>query len=191
MSVLDIAIKTCVLIAGIYIGTAFIHVPYFELDKDVNIIELGNFIAIPMLALLIPIFLTKKLDDKKCSKDLLISELKVLCESLSEINVSVKNLSGRAPDRDEFRNIMSDFKSIRVHFNFIKEESKRLKSSSVELQIKDVNTKIEGYWKMVTGDEGIKIQNFRASQKFIWKQSLEHDLVARETKKLMFTINNY
>lgn len=191
MSFLDITSKVCLLIAGIYIGTTFIHIPYFKLDEEVNIIELGNLITIPILALLIPMLLTKNLDVKKCSKDLLISELKIFCESLSKIDLSVQQLAGRSPTTDEFRNILSNFKSARIHFSFIKEQAQGLNSSEVKMQTEYISTKLEGYWMMVTGNEGIKIKNFIASQKFIWKQSVTHTIVAREAKKLMFTINNH
>lgn len=176
-------------VLGFFLGLILVRVPYLTLDSDVNIIDLANLVALIVLTIVIPVILNSRLDNKKNHKELLILEVTALCESLFEINESIIKMNGNTPTRDQFNSIINLFKRANGHMNQICEEVSSIGDKNSMEKCKKFQEGIKIYWDVVTGDEGIKIQNFMISAGFIWKQSKRYDDLVRAARSLRFEIN--
>lgn len=159
-------------------------------DRQINLVELGNLIFLVFLSVFIPFYVNTHIDNKRCEKDLLISDIHMMCNELENIDECIKSSIGKELLKEHFNKINSLFKRSRVISDEIKRHSKDLSSKKIVNQLQKFETELEHYWILVTGDAGIKPQGFNVSLRFFNKQNTRYLTTARAARSLRFTINS-
>ena len=175
---------------GLYLGFIYKNVPFFELNKKIDIIAAGNFLLVFFLALLIPIYVTDKLGDKRSGKNLLIEELVILCQKLERINDFLESKSGQSFSIEDFTKTLNLFKSVRQHLSSIEVVLNQLEYTEVTNQTSELKKKITAYWELVTGPNGIKKNNnYTLKRTFLFSQQVPYEQTQSHARKLKFIIN--
>jgi hypothetical protein len=178
------------LIVGGYLGTLIQKIPYITLNPMVDIIGLGNLIFVICLTILIPIFVTTRMDNDRSRKDMLIDELKIFCDFLESVSEALETSIGQTPNKDIYTKVLSSFKKARQTFSVISEQLDETPNKELLEQKVKLENYLELYWLFVTGDGGIKMSNYTLTSTFYWKQSSKFDDTTRSARQLKFLINN-
>lgn len=178
-----------IFICGVFLGACIVRVPFLTLDPQINIVEVANLLAVIVLAFMIPIILSVRLDSKKAHKELLIIEVSTLCENLLNINNLIATMAGKTPSRDEFNQVVSLFKRARSQMSQIDTEVAALNDKSSLQKCRKLSDDLSVYWSSVTGNDGIKTTNFIVSPAFIWKQVAKYENAIKVARTLKFEIN--
>lgn len=176
-------------IVGFFIGICIVRVPYLSLDPQINIVDVANLLAVIVLAFMIPVILSVRLDSKKAHKELLIIEVSTLCENLLSINNLIATMAGKTPSRDEFNQVLNLFKRARNQMSQIDIEVAALNDKASLQKCQKLSDDLSFYWSSVTGNDGIKTANFIVSPAFIWKQVAKYENVIKVARALKFEIN--
>lgn len=96
-------------ILGILLDRCFKNFPYLELDPKVGVLDLATLLITIAIAFMIPIFVTKIIEDKKGIKIFFVDEVKELIFILSEIKKVISDAHGlgefKPTDRDKINYI--------------------------------------------------------------------------------------
>jgi len=175
---------------GLYLGFIFKNVPFFELNTKIDIVAAGNLLLVLFLALLIPLYVTDKLGDKRSEKNLLIEELVILCQKLERINNFLESRADQTFSAEDFIKTLSLFKSARQHLWSIETALTQLEQTEVTNQTNELKKKITAYWESVTGPKGIKKNDsYTLKRTFLFSLHLPYEHTQSHARKLKFIIN--
>lgn len=166
------------------------RVPFVSLNSEVGLAELGNAVIIICLALIVPFLVTSRIDNSRCEKNLLIEEISILGESLDRVDSLLIERCGEKLSPEEFKEILFLFKKAHMRANYIYGQvdlsAKRFRGADDGVFLGS----IERYWEVVTGGEGITPSGYKVDSSFIMKQTMAHDVVSRELRRLKFHLNS-
>lgn len=185
----NIALGAIILIAGAYFGFTIQRIPFLTLNPQVDIVALGNLVFVVLLSILIPIFVTTRMNNNRIKKDMLIEELRLFCESLELTSNLVEANIGKTPTKIDFTKVLGSFKKARQNFNVINEQLDKKSNKKILVTKRKLDESLMVYWKFVTGDDGIKMNDYIVTPSFYWKQSCKFDDTARVARQLIFLIN--
>lgn len=189
MNIKNLGLAATIFFIGLFFGACIKELTGLKVEPQVNIVELGNLVAVVCLAFLIPWLINIRMDNRRVAKDLLISEMVLFCENVVSISYMIEQAIGRVLTNEEFLNINSKFKKARNQLLGIESELKELSDSSTIEKISKIKSETDEYWKVVSGTNGITPINFEVSAGFYWRQSTRCELLSKEARTLKFHIN--
>ena len=178
-------------IIAFYLGTTAIHIPYLQLSPQINLVDLANVLLVLVLAVIIPTSLTRKIDDHRCEKNLIISEIDIFCSAVNEIDELIKSLINKSNSPENFTNVNSRFKSCRQHFSTIQEQVDPRFGVAASKQLDRLSLEIQECWEFITGDSGLKPNRSKITAPFFWRSHSKIQSTLRESRKLKFLINSH
>ena len=184
------ALSAIILVAGVYLGLIIQKIPYLTLNPQVDVVALGNLIFVVILSILVPIFVTTRMNNSRIKKDMLIEELRYFSKSLELTSNLLEANIDKTPTKIVFTQVLGSFKKARQIFKVIDEQLDKKSSEKILVTKSELDKTLMTYWKFVTGDDGIKMNNYKVTASFFWKQSCKFDDTARVARQLIFLINN-
>jgi hypothetical protein len=179
-----------IFIFGTFLGLSITRVPFLTLNSDVDIIEIGNLIFLIFLSFIIPLFITKRMDNDRVQKDMLIEEVAIFCSHLEIVNDVLEVKLSKELDQEGYKKILSSLKKSRQSFELLKEQLVEVSPNKLDTDVSSLEELLEGYWEFLTGDSGVKPQCYVVKSTFIWKQNKLLGSINRNARKLGFKINN-
>ncbi|MCK7596901.1 hypothetical protein M0G74_06405 [Microbulbifer sp. CAU 1566] len=184
-------VSTIILITGIYIGALYARLPILKLNREVDIIELGNLFVVFSLAILAPYLITNRIDTDRHKKNLLIEEVSIFNRGLEKLENTLHDLEGRTLDQADCSKVYSHFKKLGAHLTSLAHQVGESRNyRPVKGQVENLQDELTNYWDYVTGTKGIKPTNFILSGRFLLRQSVHHEKTLDSSRRLKFTINN-
>lgn len=174
------------LIIGLYIGLVVDRIPFFVLDRNINIVVAGNLVFMVILAILIPVFLTKKIDNAKYKKELLISEIDDLKLISREIQVSFENHSEKILPVDEIKTITYSCKKLKAQRRMISNQIEGFGGERIKKCMLELKNEVDEYWDVVTGDRSPQLKP--VCPRFMWVQDKQFNALSRKANILKFMI---
>mgnify|MGYP003150293737 CR=1 FL=1 len=168
--IIKVFLLILIFIFGLFLGNSYSKIPYLQFDPKVDIISILNLIVALSLALIIPYAVTTRLENKRCHKDMLISDLRVLSQSVTEIEEFIDSLRGKIISSSDHKTVLSLFKKSRQHI------------VPVQTGIEDIN-----HHKLKSTFNEVETVN----QKFLWLQWSSHNVGLNKIKQLSYEINRY
>lgn len=175
-----------VFIFGLLVGRLWKNFPYLKFNPEINILDSVNLLVMVIIAFMIPIFITKLIEDKRGIKIILIDETRELISIISEIKniISSAHSSGalKVTDKDD------------INFKFHEAE---LKANSILEQIKEsfvnnspeVQGTIKGllwnYKDYLTGGELMHSSFIKVNQHFYRENITEYYKIETGLKTLI------
>lgn len=179
------------LIVGIWIGLSLNRIPLVSLDPQVGLAELGNAVMVLVLALTVPFLLTRRIDNQRNEKNLLIDEIRVFYKSLEEIDKLLMGKCGQELSQDSFREVIFLFKKSKMQFAHVEDQLGESFSKARNQTIGQINDALGIYWVTVTGNGGITPSGFQVTHGFVVKQAAVFENTARAARKLQFQVNDF
>lgn len=184
----DVVVAIVFVLFGMVLGFMVNNAPYLTLDLATKPIELINLVVVVLVAILVPKWLTSRVNDRRAKKDLLISEFEEFMVLLDSRTIALSCIENFKDNRyDELIELNKFIKNSRAMIRMIKNQLKSLTSTSNLICISEFETKLDEYWRYTTGDNGLMASE--SSPSFCRKQShLAHKLryLAKTSK---FVIN--
>lgn len=172
-------------ICGFAAGLVTDRVAFFVLDRAVSVIELFNLVLVLVIALAVPLFLTRRIGDSRVKKNLVIDELKQFVVAIQSLASELTNSDDTVLARPEFlvqKTLF--FKACRVTLEMVCKEI----PDNRNLRMKDVCIAgLEDYWEYVTGANGI---GGTPESRFRQKQDRIAAKLQLKAKKLMYEVND-
>lgn len=162
------------------------ELPELTLNREVNLLDLCSAFLVFALAVAVPYLISHPNDRIKSEKVLLIDEISVLSEFLSQIDALLSDARSRSLTQDEFNRILNLFKKSRMQLSFVKQNSSRFGV----ITTKNMRTFLDSYQDVVTGNKGAKPEGFVVTDHFLLYQSVVYDRAAREARRLKFDVNS-
>lgn len=179
-----------IFIFGTFLGLSITRVPFLTLNSDIDIIEVGNLLFLIFLSFIIPLFITKRMDNDRIQKDMLIGEVNIFCSHLDVVDNALEAKLSEELDQEGYKKILSSLKKSRQSLELLKEQLIEMSSKKLESDISSLEGLSVEYWKFLTGDDGVKPQSFVVKSRFIWKQKNLLGTITRNARNLGFKINN-
>lgn len=173
---------------GLSIGMFIERVPYLTLDKNVNVVAAMNLLFMAGLAILIPSLLTRKIDNHRCKKNLLISEIELLNSISKEVQVIIESSAGNVFSTADIKNIKYLCKKLKGQFSLLKSQTDNLGNDNVNKQVLEMEKDINNYWEVVTGDACPLTSPVTPA--FIWNQDRQFNRLSKGMSLLKFMIND-
>ena len=179
-----------IFIFGIFLGLSITRVPFLTLKSDIDIVSIGNLLLLIFLSFSIPLFITKRMENDRVQKDMLIAEVSIFCSHLDVINNTLESNLSKVLGSEEYKKILSSLKKSRQSLELIKEQLVDFSAEKLDSDMLSLSALLEGHWLFLTGDSGIKPSGFTVKSNFIWRQGSLLDSLTRSARKLGFKINN-
>lgn len=188
----QIAIICIIFFVGFILGVILNDIPHFTLDKEIQIFPIINSLITILLALSIPFWITKQLDDNKGIKSFLTDEVSLVSNELEKIKVKLeqcyKTGTLTKEDRQEINLLFEqldkriDIITKQLEFSY----SNKSKEDRTELKIAN-----SVFWKSITAGE-LMSSKFRKITPQFWKMSMEsYYKYEFEIKMLAHKISKY
>lgn len=178
-------------IGGILIGSFIKNIPYFQWDTNIQVDEVANALLALILAIFLPFWINKWLENNKSIKQFLINEVAVFLQEVENIKNTIdkkyKAGSFNQEDKNEI-NLLFDHLDRRLDSLTTQISTNFPEQSTADISaIKESNTV---YWKAITAGELME-PDFVINKTF-WKHSLD-SYFSFESQIKMFAhkINKY
>ncbi len=179
-------------LAGFVAGRIIKDIPYLTLDTKVGIGDIANFIIALVVAVLIPIFLSPIITNKRAIKDFLIDEVQDAIEFLVSIKADVDDMavrnSAEETDRIKINSMIAQDLGMKIgslgdqlEASF-KHRSRRLKPELTE--------RYNEYWREMTGGE-LMSRTFQFTIAFRNTHDRHYARLLASLKKAIHEINNF
>jgi len=139
-------------VIAFYFGFITHNIPYFELDPKINIINLATLLVTVIIAFLIPLVLTKTIDNKKNKKNLINTEIDTLSMHLENISEIARKGTKQAISDNDLFEVKYSLKKARMEYALIKECIKKCTSTQIDEQMEDIDRDIYSFWELTTDD---------------------------------------
>lgn len=188
-SFLSFLLYLIVFISGMLIDRSIKYYPFLKLDKQLNILDFGTLLATVAVAFMIPLYVTKIIEDTRGVKKMLVDELRELLDITEKIrniiSQSYNNGSFSSSDRD---NIIHVFNNMELKVDSITSqttEAFRGRSNLLNQKVKDL---VINYQDYVTGGELMMSSFVKVEERFYRESSTEFSKIETGIKTLMQTI---
>ncbi len=133
INILKIIFYICLVFIGILIGK-FLNFPYFEISKNIDLVNILSIIVTMLLAILITVFFDKQKSDNRVEKDLILRRV----ESIYEITNTLQkeSVSGAIPYTDATSSIKRINTSIQSIYKIVTKCQFSIKDD-IKILIKD------------------------------------------------------
>lgn len=158
--------------AGLILGIIATNIHFLTLSKEFRLFEILNFVITCIIGLAVPLLIKKWIDDSRHVKNYIIEDIKMLVETITEINDNIESCYNSGSINSKNKN--------QINFSFHKSE---LQISSIDEQIevrfgknkKEMVAKIkeahDKYWKFVTGGK-LMSSSFKKIDEDFFRQSV-------------------
>lgn len=141
-------------VIGAFSGFFVLHFPFIELDTEVKLFDIVNFILALSLGLWVPFVIKKAIDDNREIKAYIAEDLKILISNLSRVTETISNAyevgSFSIKDRDS---IIHAFHFLELEVSCIEDQMKiSFPKKTDELTMKLKNLLLD-YQDYLTGGE--------------------------------------
>jgi hypothetical protein len=177
-------------IFGIFLGLSITRVPFLTLKSDIDIVSIGNLLFLIFLSFIIPLFITKRMENDRVQKDMLIAEINIFCFHIDVVGDTLESNLSKVLDSNGYKKILSSLKKSRQSLELINEQSVELSAQKLDLEISSLKLLSAEYWELLTGDSGVKKERFTVKSSFVWRQNKLLGSLTRSARKLGFKINN-
>lgn len=179
------------LIIGALVGLMIDNVPYITLKGEVSFGEVANFVVALVLAIIIPVGLTKWLDNQRHVKDFLVEEVKMCIAGLLSIKQKIDGCyttsTTQAQDQKEIMYLISTYE---MKVNSLKEQleiSYNKESSGMrnELFVQTIE-----YWKSTTDGDLMK-DGFTVDHTFCKQHNVAFTKLDAYLRRCVHLINRF
>jgi hypothetical protein len=178
-----------VFLSGMIIDRAIKFYPLLKLDKQINILDLGTLLATVAVAFMIPLYVTKIIEDTRGVKKMLVDELIELLEIVKEINIVISQSYNRGSFSSQNRDdIIHIFNSMELKVDSITSQTAEAfgeRSGSLNRKIKDL---VINYQDYITGGELMVSRFVRVEERFYRESNTEYSKIETGIKTLMQAI---
>jgi hypothetical protein len=165
-------------VSGITLDRFFQDFPYLKLDPQINILSLASLIVTIVIAFLIPISITKLIEDKRGIKAFLVDEFKELIIILNKIKTIIVDAHGKGifetHDRD---NINYIFHEAELKTSSIREQIKEAFGEKVEETNKNLTDLLFSYKDYITGGELMNSSFTKVEDRFYRESNTEYSKI--------------
>lgn len=116
VSTLKVVFCICLVFIGILIGK-LISVPYFEVSKSIDLIDIFSVLVTIIIAILLTVFFDKRKNDSRIEKDLILRRVDNVYEIICELQK--ESISGTIPYTEAASSIKRISTSMRSIYNTI------------------------------------------------------------------------
>ncbi len=164
--------------AGIALDRFFKDFPYLKLDPKINILNLANLLVTIIIAFLIPLYITKLIEDKRGIKTFLVNEFKELIAILIEIKKIVSDAHTKGIfetcDRDK---INYTFHEAELKTNSIREQIKVAFAENADETNKNLTELLFNYKNYLTGGELMNSSFVKVDERFYRESNTEYSKI--------------
>lgn len=186
---MNLSISLTIFILGLFSGSLITRFPYFTLDPSINIIELLNLLFLVLLTFLVPYFVTRRIDNDKGHKNMLISEADMICRNIEIIETILQDNLDQSLGRPTYIKLISYTKKLSQSMEIIEKQTMKYSHSEIKSSVTKLKSLITSHWNDLTGDEGIKPKGFTIQGNFILKIQKKQSSLILETRKYKFNVN--
>lgn len=142
------------IIFGLIMGVLLNDFPKIEFDWHLKLYEVLNLFLTFIIAISIPFFVKKWIDDKRASKIYLIDELKELIKKTSEIKKCIKDsYLSKSITRDQKDNLIMLFSDVELIIGSLDEQMQNSFPQQKAKIVGEIKSKYFLFDSFVTGDD--------------------------------------
>lgn len=176
-------------LSGMLIDRSIRNYPVFRLDAKLNVLDAGTLLATVAVAFMIPLFVTKLIEDTRGVKQMLIEELKELLCITKEIRgvLNKSYLSGSFSDTDR-DNIVRIFNEMEIKVDSVVSQTSEAFGSKAQRLNQDMKNLVISYQDFITGGELMMSSFVKVEERFFRESNTEHSKIETGLKTLMQTL---
>lgn len=180
-----------ILVLGIIAGLMIDNIPYIVLKKEIGLGELANFIMALIVTIVVPILLTKWLNDERHIKDFLITEIQCCIQALESIKTKIDEavVSGNT-NKADIKLVLSKFNVYDLKIKSLchqLEISYKRKSKAMR---NDLISESLTYWKETTGGD-LMNDNFSFDQSYFKTHNIAFSKLESFLKGCVHSVNQF
>lgn len=138
-----------------------------------------------ILALLVPYFFTKRLDDRRMLKGMLLEECNQVLQKAAEIQSHIQEGGNQEEKR---RAIMLGIKALRTQTELLLNDSCAMSPQDQALIKGEIKECLDKYWRQLT--EELPSQSFKFTGRYAYAATQSYTLFANKIRALRFSIAN-
>ncbi|MFA6447712.1 MAG: hypothetical protein WCW31_05715 [Patescibacteria group bacterium] len=170
---------------GIFFDRLLQDIPYLSLETKISILDLASLLIAVAIAIMIPHYVTKIIEDKRGIKTFLIEEFKELIVILKNIKSKINDayVIGKLEENDK-RAIVYIFFEAELKVNSIREQLEiafKNKTQNIENDLTDF---LFEYNEYVTGGE-LMNSDFKIDERFYKEHNTEYSKIETGVKNLI------
>lgn len=177
------------ILIGFLLGVIFATSNELKIVNELNVASFSNLLLIIILSILIPIYLTKRIDNVRSLKGLLMHSLNEYCNDIDNIDDLLSTKLNSKIDQEFCSKINYKFQSFGKRLSTISKQLNILADVEINDLFITVKTQHTGYWDSVTGENGIKPNKFDLNIEFLLEQKKLYDNLRENIGILKVKIN--
>lgn len=174
---------------GVAVGIAIRHYHYIPLEDKINIIDLATLLVTIFLAIYIPAFLDKQLQNSRYEKDVIIRKIEALQSSFKEVNKIVNEcVQKNAVSQSSCHLIINCFTSISNELESVITLIEFCHSKKLDTELTELKAFRREYKNLVTGGD-FQQRNFKYTALTKKDEEILYNKIDKAICILIFKVN--
>lgn len=173
---------------GVLLGKVIPDIDSYSIQTTINPAQIAHTIIFIAAAIFVPITITRKIDNRRKEKDLVIEELNSISKLADDLGDFFNHQIDQPWKKTDFISTMLSLKKISTKSESI--STMLTNTTNNPLCYKKLSEKINDHWNVISNDEGVKPTGFKISGTFIQKQNKAQFELSRVILELKVTVNN-
>lgn len=176
-------------LVGVAIGIVIGHYHLLPLEEKINIIDLATLLVTIFLALYIPAFLDKQIQNKRYEKDVIIRKIEALQSSFKDVNKLVTECAQKgAASQANCHLIINCFTNISNELESVITLIEHCHSNKLDKELNELKSFRREYKTLVTGGK-FQTKNFKYTALTKKDEELLYNKIDKSICMLIFKVN--
>lgn len=174
---------------GVAVGIAIRHYHFIPLEDKINIVDLATLLVTIFLAIYIPAFLDKQMQNSRYEKDVIIRKIEALQSSFKEVNKLVTEcVQKSAVSQTNCHLIINSFTSISNELESVITLIEHCHAKKLDTELTELKTFRRDYKNLVTGGK-FQQRNFKYSALTKKDEEVLYNKIDKAICMLIFKVN--
>lgn len=183
----NIAIYFFIFISGILIGNSILFSIPINVSMEINIYQVLSLVITIIIALSVPLFINKVVDNNKNCKIFIVNELNNLLSTLKKLGKCFNNSNSTLFDEEKRQDILLMFFKFDQQFENIEMQLNKIFKNEITIPSEVKQCYFE-YHNHVTGENGIMKDGFMANDDFIRNEISMSLILQKNIKDIIYNV---